>query len=1103
MSDDETIVSGHTVRMPRQEPSGTRPLSRQPSPMIIGTALVAPLPMDAAADSSPLSTQTPSAEPVAATLVPVELQASPLLAPFANLRELRLADRGGPSRSSTPPPPQSNSASSSEAIRADATIISYEEEQQELERRAEYRIAHHKLSVLERLDRVRRGQHSRSTTHDSPSSPRAPDDDDVDTTDEPPLLVARRRSRGGDAMAHADAGRRRAAASDSGGATLCEIDAAAMIAAAPRCEEPRIRVGSFERESSQFESLQFEDEESKVHLELRADDSESSGFALVIVSFALTLAIGFILGSISTLITLTESWIYEGRKQLVERVMWPCGQACAESEARPTAAFFAYLGVNLGLVLAAALLTTFAPRAAMSGLPPLKAYLNGTRVNDLLSVRTLIAKVVGITLIVSTGLPLGREGPMVHTGAIVAATLSRLRVRPMPRLLLGLPSRQRTWIGMGCAAGVAAAFNAPLGGILYAFEEVCSHWSASLTWRSFFCVVIAAYTFNTFIRLYVDGSDGIAEGQPGDTAVVNQALITDSFIIGLDAEGSHSYGYSDFGWLVVIGIVGGIVGSLYTRAVIFGVSSRIRLLGGRPRLKVLDALLWSTIAFCTFYWAGAFSDCTACPPESSCYGGGTNATATDRMLQELPATSRGRRLAGAGGGLVFVQHWCEEGEYNELATLFLSPQEGLIKHLLQRTEVEVTPSALGILLALYTVIAVLVFGIAVPAGNFIPALTIGAAMGRLLGEVFPDDSDPGRFALMGAAAVLCGVTRMTITLAAILVEVTHDVGALLPLMFTLAVSKISADLLAPSFDDGMMHAQRLPFLEEEPPHELALLTARDVMSDKVIVLREVERVGDLLAVLRRCRHSGFPVVDTGRSNQCTFFSGLILRRHLLFLISSRAWEYEVLGLAVPINDKLAFVASGSGNAAGEDVPVSSLHISDEDRDQLLDLRPFMDPCPFLANELMPLHRVYRLFGGLGLRHLPVVDCREQVVGMITRKDVLPDIIEERVLAKSQARQRAERPGDRGGDSIDRGGARGASGRRRGDRSIGRGRFSRRCVLRTVHENRGTAMLDTTSFPDDSCGELYSGGEHGKPLQTSEPGGGLPTSPAFPEPATAC
>ena len=57
-------------------------------------------------------------------------------------------------------------------------------------------------------------------------------------------------------------------------------------------------------------------------------------------------------------------------------------------------------------------------------------------------------------------------------------------------------------------------------------------------------------------------------------------------------------------------------------------------------------------------------------------------------------------------------------------------------------------------------------------------MTIGAALGRLFGHLLADAghverANVGRLALMGAGAVLCGVTRMTLTLAAILVEVTQ------------------------------------------------------------------------------------------------------------------------------------------------------------------------------------------------------------------------------------------------------------------------------------------------------------------------------------------
>ena len=92
---------------------------------------------------------------------------------------------------------------------------------------------------------------------------------------------------------------------------------------------------------------------------------------------------------------------------------------------------------------------------------------------------------------------------------------------------------------------------------------------------------------------------------------------------------------------------------------------------------------------------------------------------------------------------------------------------------------------LGIFLAIYFAIATAVFGIAVPAGNFIPSMTLGATLGRLFGVLLVRADlavSPGLYALIGAAAVLGGVTRMTLTLAVILVEVTVDAVALLPVM---------------------------------------------------------------------------------------------------------------------------------------------------------------------------------------------------------------------------------------------------------------------------------------------------------------------------------
>ena len=179
-----------------------------------------------------------------------------------------------------------------------------------------------------------------------------------------------------------------------------------------------------------------------------------------------------------------------------------CSAAARVLAAQLTLTHLLLLTYLLTYSLTCLLLTSYSsqPDAAISGLPKIKSNLNGTKIPGYLSFRVLVAKIVGITLVVGSGLPLGKEGPMVHIGAAVASLLSNVQVGWMRDLFeLRLPSSQRGWVGMGAAAGVAAAFNAPLGGILYSFEEVCSHWSASMTWRSFVCAVVVAAS-STFLN---------------------------------------------------------------------------------------------------------------------------------------------------------------------------------------------------------------------------------------------------------------------------------------------------------------------------------------------------------------------------------------------------------------------------------------------------------------------------------------------------------------------------------------------------------------------------------------------------------------------------
>lgn len=156
----------------------------------------------------------------------------------------------------------------------------------------------------------------------------------------------------------------------------------------------------------------------------------------------------------------------------------------------------------LSSMLAAAPVILLAPAAAGAGVAEVMASLNGVVVPSAFSLPTLVVKLASAAFAVGGGLPVGAEGPMVHVGALVGGGLSQgssttLRATSPWFARFRNPKDKRDFVAAGTAVGIAAAFGAPIGGLLFAFEELSVPFSAALAAQIFFACVAAVLTVDT------------------------------------------------------------------------------------------------------------------------------------------------------------------------------------------------------------------------------------------------------------------------------------------------------------------------------------------------------------------------------------------------------------------------------------------------------------------------------------------------------------------------------------------------------------------------------------------------------------------------------
>ncbi|KAJ1351051.1 hypothetical protein KIN20_006988 [Parelaphostrongylus tenuis] len=486
-------------------------------------------------------------------------------------------------------------------------------------------------------------------------------------------------------------------------------------------------------------------------------------------------------------------------------------------------AFFTWTSYIVILTTLSAVFCQIVSKQAVgSGIPQVKVIMHGFKMKNYLTFRTLIAKMIGLTLAMGGGLPIGKEGPFVHIGAI-----------------------EERWkcSAAGCAVGIACTFSAPIGAVLYAIESTSKYFAVKNYWRGFLAATCSAIIFR-FANFFVT-----AEQSGTITAFYQTRFPTDAFLI------------EELPVFTLLGFISGMMGAIFIfthrQISMFRQRNRLFKMIFRNNFLTFTVFMALVVGILTFpegfgrYIAGRltfretmadfFNNCTWY----------TNETAK-RCSKEL------------------LRHWTDDGAVH----IFVS----LLSYYL-----------------VYFVLVAICISINVPAGVFVPSFVIGAAGGRLVGEImvylFPEGMRgpngppiyPGLYAVVGAAAYTGAVTH-TLSVSVIICELTGQLAPILPVLIAMLMGNAICKFLQPSIYESIIRIKKYPYLPDLPPSRISVYTVKveQVMVCDVIYITKDMTYREVKEILQMAPHlRSFPIVTDHESK---ILLGSVAKRYLVMLL---------------------------------------------------------------------------------------------------------------------------------------------------------------------------------------------------------------------------
>jgi len=567
--------------------------------------------------------------------------------------------------------------------------------------------------------------------------------------------------------------------------------------------------------------------------------------------------------------------------------------------------YFHYIWFSTLLAtISAAMTAGFAPAARGSGIPEIKTILGGFVVPNVLETNTLFVKVFGLALSVAAGLSCGKEGPLVH----IACCWSHLICKFDKRFARN-EGKQRECLSCACAAGVAVAFGAPLGGVLFSLEEASTYFPTRTMIRAFFAGSVAALTLAL-----------LKHGQP--TTMFEAAY----------SAGPHP---AEFPIFILIGILGGCIGAFFVS------------------INVQKGIFTAP----TSWWRKRV-------PNVVEVCGIAFITALTSFHNKYT-----RVISNATIHALFQNcHTLKEAEMEKMYGLCVGTEEPYAPNLhMEVVTLILIAGTLRYFQMMFT------FGCGAPSGLFIPSLYTGAALGRAIGVVvflinvhvypFTDTVYPGVYSMLGAAAVLGGVCRVTISLVVIMFELTGGLKLIVPFMLVCMFAKWTGDYFTPGIYDYCITIRKYPFLHE---HDDSIYNhfAKDIMDTKLdLVHPEEQTLGSLKHFFGSvAKYTGYPIT---KSETDRTVMGYMLTKPII-----RFLDDQVANSPMVINEKTKV---GFYKLNGQSCPVGALDLSKFVDDGIMQVVP--------EQRAADIHRCFRL---LGIKTI-LVTKYGQLEGMITKK----------------------------------------------------------------------------------------------------------------------